>query len=157
MTDEEERDETEGNGPASDREQGSSTPPKDEVEDVDDVGEDGRAHEEGDDGDGDDDDDEELRRLLRGALSSEEPSPSSDVLAGVQKRLRERSRGKFYADGWSTERHPPTMTYLWTSLIMLAIALVLWAALGSLSGEALEVNNEPAPVRIIHPRAVPSR
>ncbi len=115
------------------------------------------AAEEGFDADGFGEDDEELRDLLKGALAKdEEPNPRSDVLRGVQKRLRERSGGKFYADGWSTAKHPPTMTYLWTSVIMLAIALVAYAMLGSLVGEAVEVHNEPAPVRILHPRSIPS-
>jgi predicted PurR-regulated permease PerM len=42
-----------------------------------------------------------------------------DVLAGFQKKVRERSDGKFYADGWSTARHPPVNTYLVTSILML--------------------------------------
>ncbi|HKO48422.1 MAG TPA: hypothetical protein VJV79_11895, partial [Polyangiaceae bacterium] len=37
---------------------------------------------------------ESLRSMLRGALREEEPPPN--VLAGVQKRIRERSKGKFY-------------------------------------------------------------
>ena len=35
-----------------------------------------------------------LRSMLRGALKDESPAP--DVLAGVQKKIRERSKGKFW-------------------------------------------------------------
>ena len=47
-----------------------------------------------------------MRDLLRGALDlkKEEPPPDSAFLRGVQKRLRDRSGGKFYADGWSTAK-----------------------------------------------------
>ncbi|MFO0564923.1 MAG: hypothetical protein U0263_04625 [Polyangiaceae bacterium] len=95
-----------------------------------------------------------MRDLLRGALSAEreEPPPDSEFLRGVQKRLRNRSGGKFYADGWSTAKHAPTYTYLWTSVIMLAIVLVVYATLSSLVGEAAEVENQPAPVQIVFPK-----
>jgi hypothetical protein len=42
-----------------------------------------------------------VRALLKRSLSKDlENAP--DLLAGVQRRIRDRSRGKFYADGWST-------------------------------------------------------
>ena len=42
-----------------------------------------------------------MRALLKRSLSKDlENAP--DLLAGVQRRIRDRSRGKFYADGWST-------------------------------------------------------
>ena len=70
----------------------------------------------------DETDNEELGAELRSALkggSNEEAVP--DVLGGFQRKLRERTRGKFYADGWSTSRHAPINTYLITSLMMLAV------------------------------------
>jgi len=96
-----------------------------------------------------------MRDLLKGALDpkKEEPPPDSQFLRGVQKRLRDRSGGKFYADGWSTAKHPPTYTYLWTSVLMLAIVVVVAATLYSLVGEADAVKNEPAPVQIVFPRS----
>ncbi|GMV12387.1 MAG: hypothetical protein HS104_21730 [Polyangiaceae bacterium] len=96
-----------------------------------------------------------MRDLLKGALElkKEEPPPDSEFLRGVQKRLRDRSRGKFYADGWSTAKHPPTYTYLWTSVLMLAIVIVVYATLHSLVGEAAEVENQPAPVQIVFPKS----
>ena len=90
---------------------------------------------------------ESLRSMLRGALREEGPAP--DVLAGVQKKIRERSKGKFYADGWSTAKHPPLNTYLITSLIMLAILVVSYALLSPLVGSPEPVRNQPAPIQVI--------
>jgi hypothetical protein len=104
----------------------------------------------------DDVEDESIRKLVRGALG-EPRAESPDVLRGVQKKIRQRSRGKFYADGWSTAKSPPITTYLLTSLVMLAISLVLYALFGYLSGEAVPVQNEPAPVHIVIPRQSPAR
>src|SRR6187402_230174 len=91
--------------------------------------------------------DDALRAMLRGALREEEPAP--DVLAGVQKKIRERSKGKFYADGWSTAKHPPLNTYLITSLLMLAILGISYALLSPLVGSPEPVKNEPAPIQVI--------
>jgi hypothetical protein len=97
---------------------------------------------------------DKLRELLKGALveSEEEPPPDRLFLKGVQRRLRERSGGKFYADGWSTAKHPPIGTYFITSFIMLLVIFAVYAALASLNGEAADVENTPAPVRIVFPR-----
>jgi len=100
------------------------------------------------------DDNEELEGALRSALKGvDEPPP--DLLSGFQRKLRERSRGKFYADGWSTSRHPPINTYLITSLLMLAVVGVVYALLAPLSGEPLPVENEPQPVQVISPAPKP--
>jgi hypothetical protein len=88
-----------------------------------------------------------LRSMLRGALREEGPAP--DVLAGVQKKLRERSKGKFYADGWSTAKHPPLNTYLITSLLMLAVLVISYALLSPMVGSPEPVRNQPAPVQVI--------
>ena len=90
----------------------------------------------------------ELRSALKGGMAEDEPP---DVLAGFQKKLRERSGGKFYEDGWSTSRHPPINTYLITSLMMLAILGLIYALLAPLSGEPVPVENTPQPVQIISP------
>jgi hypothetical protein len=91
----------------------------------------------------------ELRSALKGG-AEEQAAP--DVLAGFQKKLRERSGGKFYEDGWSTSRHPPINTYLITSLMMLAVLGVIYALLAPLSGEPVPVENAPQPVQIISPK-----
>ena len=91
----------------------------------------------------------DLLSALKGAKTDHAPP---DVLAGFQKKVRERSGGKFYEDGWSTSRHPPINTYLITSLMMLAVLGVIYALLAPLSGEPLPVENTPQPVQIIGPR-----
>jgi hypothetical protein len=90
----------------------------------------------------------ELRSALKGRPAADEQAPP-DVLGGFQRKLRERSRGKFYGEGWSTSRHPPINTYLITSLMMLAVLGVIYALLAPLSGEPAPVENTPQPIQII--------
>jgi len=73
-------------------------------------------------------DDVDMRDLFRQALRPPPGSVAPSLLRGVQHRLRTRSRGKFYGDGWSTARSPRT-TYLVTSLIMLALIAVVFLVL----------------------------
>lgn len=93
--------------------------------------------------------DERLRSILRGALRASDEAP--DVLAGFQKKVRERSEGKFYADGWSTARHPPVNTYLITGLLIWCALVVIYALLSPLSGKAEKVRNQPAPINVVAP------
>lgn len=96
------------------------------------------------------DEENELRSLIRGALTEKtQEGEAPDVLAGVQKKLRERSGGKFYRDGWSTSQEAPVATYLVTSALMLVVLLVVYAVLGPLSGEAVKVDMQPAPVQVL--------
>jgi hypothetical protein len=74
-----------------------------------------------------------------------------DLLLGVQHKLRVRSGGKFYEEGWSTARHGPIATYLITSLLMLAVLAVAYVILQPLSGRPEPVRNQPAPVEVIAP------
>lgn len=80
-------------------------------------------------------DDVDVRDLLRGALRPPAGSVAPELLGGVQRRLRVRSQGKFYGDGWSTASAPRS-TYLITSVLMLvlilivAILLIPWEAVG---------------------------
>jgi hypothetical protein len=92
-----------------------------------------------------------IRELLR-ATSEHDDQSELQVLSGFQKKLRQRSAGKFYADGWSTSKEPPIMTYLITSLIMLAIVGTAYLVLYPLSGAADAVDMTPAPVQIVAPR-----
>ena len=92
----------------------------------------------------------EIRSLLRRAEAAEQPPV--DLVAGFQRKLRKRSGGKFYADGWSTAKQPPIMTYLITSLIMLAVVAAAYVILRPLSGEPAAVPMEPAPVNVLPPR-----
>jgi hypothetical protein len=89
---------------------------------------------------------EEVRDLLRGALGPAAPAP--DLTRGVQRKIRARSGGKFYADGWSTAKHPPLNTYLITSLLMLFVSCLIYALLAPFSG-APESAPAPAPVRVV--------
>lgn len=99
----------------------------------------------------------ELRSLIRGALNEDAGPDVDNVLAGVQRKLRQRSGGKFYADGWSTSQAPPVSTYLVTSALMLVVVLVIYAVLGPLSGDPVKVRMEPAPVQIqLLPAPTPS-
>jgi hypothetical protein len=94
-------------------------------------------------------DDDRLRSLVRGALRDDREPP--DVLAGFQKKVRERSGGKFYADGWSTSRNPPEFTYLVTGILVLVALVVIYALLSPLSGHPERVTNEAAPVNVVAP------
>jgi hypothetical protein len=72
-------------------------------------------------------DEVDVRELLRGALAPP-PAAPPNLLRGVQRRLRTRSRGKFYADGWSTSRSPRSL-YLATSLVMLVLIAFVFLVL----------------------------
>jgi hypothetical protein len=72
-------------------------------------------------------DEQRIRSILRSARFSNR-TPSPDLLSGVQRRIRERSRGKFYGDGWSRSR-APTSTYVVTSLLMLVILVLVYFVL----------------------------
>ena len=91
--------------------------------------------------------DAKVRSLLKGALASE--PGSVDVLAGVQKKLRERSGGKFYRDEWSTAKPSPTLTFFVTSALMLVFVLIAYAVLSPLRGQAESVKTEPAPIDVL--------
>jgi hypothetical protein len=99
----------------------------------------------------DDADDARVKNLLRGALGDEPEPATVDVLAGVQKKLRERSGGKFYRDAWSTAKQPPTLTFLVTSALMLVVVLVTYAILAPLRGKPEAVPTEPAPIDVVMP------
>ena len=77
----------------------------------------------------DEQDDEEVRALVRRALSPEALTKDvPDLLGGVQRRIRKRSRGKFFADGWSTGQ--ARMGYVLVALITLLLVVVAFYALG---------------------------
>jgi hypothetical protein len=73
-------------------------------------------------------DEVDMRDLLRSALAPPPGAVAPDLLQGVQRKLRRRSRGKFYGDGWSTARSPRS-TYLFTSLLMLVLILFVFLVL----------------------------
>jgi hypothetical protein len=76
-------------------------------------------------------DDVEVRDLLRKAIDREQPAEDMSVLAGVQRRLRDETKGRYFADGWGTT---PAVreTYLVTAVLLIALLAFAWLALGPL-------------------------
>jgi hypothetical protein len=89
-----------------------------------------------------------LGTLLRGVLDAG-TAEAPDLLGGVQRKLRERSGGKFYTDGWSTTRHAPISTYLVTSLLILAFVTLVYGVIHPLSGNPQPVRNVPEPIEVL--------
>lgn len=74
-------------------------------------------------------DDPALRSLLKRSLDDGAPPPADRLLLeGVQRKLRERSRGKFYGDGWSTTQ--TRTSYTLVAVAMLVVVAVVYLALG---------------------------
>jgi len=73
---------------------------------------------------------EAVQETVRSILSRAKirRAPEINLLPGIQRRIRERSRGRFYADGWS-RRGSPTSTYIVTSLLMLVILVLVYFVL----------------------------
>lgn len=89
--------------------------------------------EEGDLPELDDDDGAAIRALLKRSLTKDEPkveaqAPDPELLRGVQRKIRQRSRGKFYADGWSTSQS--RLNYALVAAVMLVTIVVVYLALG---------------------------
>lgn len=72
---------------------------------------------------------ESLRDLLRRTRELPPPPPKKDLLRGVQTKLRRRSGGKFYSDGWSTRDENPRSTYLVTATVMLVVLVLVYFSL----------------------------
>ena len=81
-------------------------------------------------------DEVDVRELLRSALAPPRGAVAPELLRGVQRKLRTRSRGKFYGDGWSTARSPRS-TYLVTSALMLFLIAFVYFVLIPWGGDAL--------------------
>ncbi len=71
--------------------------------------------------------DDAMRKLLKRSLA-EAPAPAPDLVAGVQRKLRKRSRGKFYADGWSTAAS--RTNYVLVAVAMLLVVAIAYLVLG---------------------------
>jgi hypothetical protein len=74
-----------------------------------------------------------LRALLKRSLVEADdivPQPERDaeLLASVQRKLRKRSKGKFYGDGWSTTES--RVNYALIALVMLVTTVAVYLALG---------------------------
>ncbi len=76
-------------------------------------------------------DDDAMRALLKRSLDVKSPAaPPRELLRGVQRRIRTRSRGRFFADGWSTSNS--RINYALVAVIMLIIIGLAYFALGPL-------------------------
>ena len=72
-----------------------------------------------------------LRRSLKTTGEGSEAGPMSarrSLLPAVQKKIRERSKGKFFADCWSTGQ--TKVSYATIAVIMLVILAISYFALG---------------------------
>jgi hypothetical protein len=74
-----------------------------------------------------------LSALLKRSLAKPEdilpePKAEAELLASVQRKLRKRSKGKFYGDGWSTS--VSQLNYALIAIVMLVTIGAVWLALG---------------------------
>ncbi len=75
-----------------------------------------------------------LKRSLAVPVEPEAAQPMKDeekdrlLLASVQRKLRQRSKGKFYADGWSTSQS--RVNYTLIAGVMLVVIVAVYLALG---------------------------
>ena len=79
-----------------------------------------------DQGDQSNGEDGAMRSLLKRSLTAD--IPSKPVLGEVQRKLRERSKGKFYGDGWSTTQ--ARVSYGLIAAVMLLIVAIAYVVLG---------------------------
>jgi hypothetical protein len=69
-----------------------------------------------------------MRQLLKRSLAVEALAKESPALvAGVQRRIRQRSRGRFFADGWGTTQS--RVSYLLVALMTLSVAVAAYFAM----------------------------
>jgi hypothetical protein len=79
--------------------------------------------------DDDDRDSQAVRDLVKRSLSSGAMSGDApELVQGVQRRLRRRSRGKFFADGWSTSQN--RMSHVLIAVVTLLLVVLAYFALG---------------------------
>ena len=80
----------------------------------------------------DEKDEPALSALLKKSLSAdaekEAPIDDKKLLQGVQRKLRKRSKGKFYGDGWSTSQSK--LNYALVAAVMLVTIVAVYLALG---------------------------
>lgn len=89
--------------------------------------------------DTDEQDDPAFKALLKRSLAT--PVDAGDtpgsteadrmLLASVQRKIRQRSNGRFYADGWSTNAR--RVNYALIATIMLVLIVAVYLALGPTS------------------------
>ena len=73
--------------------------------------------------------DQAVRDLVRRALSDDALAKDApNLLSGVQRRIRKRSRGKFFGDGWSTGQ--ARAGHVLVALVTLLLVALAYFALG---------------------------
>jgi type II secretory pathway component PulM len=76
----------------------------------------------------DDRESEAVRDLVKRALATETATQKvPDILRAVQRRIRVRSRGKFFADGWSTTQ--ARQAYLLMAIVTMLLVVLAYYAL----------------------------
>ena len=90
-----------------------------------------------------DQEDPALKALLKRSLAPADPEPEAstdarkqaepsprdkELLRAVQRKLRKRSKGKFYGDGWSTTQS--RLNYALIAAVMLITIVAVYLALG---------------------------
>lgn len=76
-----------------------------------------------------DGEDDAMRKLLRRSLATERIAKDApDLLRGVQRTIRTRSKGKFFGDGWSTTQ--ARASYVLIALLTLLLVALAYVALG---------------------------
>jgi hypothetical protein len=77
----------------------------------------------------DEKEDNAMRDLLKRSLAPEAaPRADKPVLREVQRKIRQRSKGKFFGDGWSTAGSK--VNYALVAVVMLLIVAIAYFALG---------------------------
>lgn len=89
------------------------------------------------------------QELCRAAASlDDDAAPTPDLLRGVQKKLRERSGGRFYRDRFAERSRFGTPVPVVLAAVMLAVLLLSWLLLE----RTVLLGPEPTPA---HPRSGP--
>ena len=84
-----------------------------------------------------------FRALLAQARSGQPPPAAPDLLPGVQRRLRQRSRGRFYGDRFAERLGRGLTQPLVLALIMLALLAIAWFGLGLFEGVVVTPPSHP--------------
>lgn len=71
----------------------------------------------------------EFRSLLEAAAEDVPVTSTPDLLAGVQRRIRARSRGRFYRDRFSERAGLGARSPLIVAAVMVIVGVLLWLAL----------------------------
>src|SRR5450432_4326061 len=69
-----------------------------------------------------------MRALLKRSMNTPDVAPEKPLLKEVQRKLRVRSKGKFYGDRWSTT--PQKISYALIATVMLVVIVIAYFALG---------------------------